>query len=152
MKEKVLFICVHNSARSQMAEEYLRKLASDRFEVESAGLEPGTINPLVVEVLKEEGIDITGKKTNSVFEFYKEGRRYHYVITVCSKEASERCLPVCFRVHAPLPAACPSQAVRQDPMLWIPEQPEQKGASRPLPGVARGTRRNGGYPRRTIPC
>jgi arsenate reductase len=91
MKEKVLFICVHNSARSQMAEEYLRKLASDRFEVESAGLEPGTINPLVVEVLKEEGIDITGKKTNSVFEFYKEGRRYHYVITVCSKEASERC-------------------------------------------------------------
>ena len=91
MKEKVLFICVHNTARSQMAEEYLRKLASDRFEVESAGLEPGTINPLVVEVLKEEGIDITGKKTNSVFEFYKEGRRYHYVITVCSKEASERC-------------------------------------------------------------
>ena len=91
MKEKVLFICVHNSARSQMAEEYLRKFASDRFEVESAGLEPGTINPLVVEVLKEEGIDITGKKTNSVFEFYKEGRRYHFVITVCSKEASERC-------------------------------------------------------------
>ena len=91
MKEKVLFICVHNSARSQMAEEYLRKFASDRFEVESAGLEPGTINPLVVEVLKEEGIDITGKKTNSVFEFYREGRRYHYVITVCSKEASERC-------------------------------------------------------------
>ena len=91
MRQRELVICVHNSARSQMAEEYLRKLASDRFEVESAGLEPGTINPLVVEVLKEEGIDITGKKTNSVFEFYKEGRRYHYVITVCSKEASERC-------------------------------------------------------------
>jgi arsenate reductase len=91
MKEKILFICVHNSARSQMAEEYLRKFAGDRFEVESAGLEPGTINPLVVGVLKEEGIDISGKKTNSVFEFYQEGRRYHYVITVCSKEASERC-------------------------------------------------------------
>jgi arsenate reductase len=91
MKEKVLFICVHNSARSQMAEEYLRKFASERFEVESAGLEPGTINPLVAEVLQEEGIDITGKKTNSVFEFFKEGRRYRYVITVCSKEASERC-------------------------------------------------------------
>jgi arsenate reductase len=91
MKEKVLFICVHNSARSQIAEEYLRKFAADRFEVESAGLEPGVINPLVIEVLKEEEIDITGKKTNSVFEFYQEGRRYHYVITVCSKEASERC-------------------------------------------------------------
>jgi arsenate reductase len=91
MQEKVLFVCVHNGSRSQMAEEYLRKFASDRFEVESAGLEPGTINPLVVEVLKEEGIDITGKKTNSVFEFYQENRRYHYVITVCSREASERC-------------------------------------------------------------
>jgi arsenate reductase len=74
-----------------MTEEYLRKFASDRFEAESAGLEPGTINPLVVEVLKEEGIDITGKKTNSVFEFYQEGRRYHCVITMCSKETSERC-------------------------------------------------------------
>jgi arsenate reductase len=91
MKEKVLFICVHNSARSQMAEEYLRKIAGDRFEVESAGIEPGTINPLVVEVLKEEGVDISRKKTNSVFEFYKDGRSYHYVITVCSREASERC-------------------------------------------------------------
>lgn len=91
MKEKVLFICVHNSARSQMAEEYLRKFAADRFKTESAGLEPGTINPLVAEVLKEDGIDISQKSTNSVFEFYKEGRRYHYVITVCSKEAEERC-------------------------------------------------------------
>lgn len=97
MKEKVLFICVHNSARSQMAEEYLKKFAPDRFEVESAGLEPGTINPLAAEVLNEEGINITSKKTNSVFEFFREGRRYHYVITVCSKEASERC-PVFPRV------------------------------------------------------
>ena len=91
MKERALFICVHNSARSQMAEEYLRKFAADRFEAESAGLEPGTINPLVAEVMKEEGIDISRKKTNSVFDFYREGRRYHYVIAVCSKEAEERC-------------------------------------------------------------
>ncbi len=91
MKEKVLFICVHNSARSQMAEEYLKKIAGDRFEVESAGLAPGTINPMVAEVLKEEGIDISRKKTNSVFDLYKQGRSYHYVITVCSREASERC-------------------------------------------------------------
>ena len=91
MKRRVLFICVHNSARSQMAEEYLKKLAADRFEVESAGLEPGTVNPLVAEVLKEDGIDVSGKQTHSVFEYYKEGRRYHYVITVCSREAAERC-------------------------------------------------------------
>jgi arsenate reductase len=89
--ERVLFICVHNSARSQMAEAYLKKFAGDRFEPESAGLEPGTLNPLVVEVMKEEGIDLSGKQTNSVFEFYREGRLYSYVITVCSKEAEERC-------------------------------------------------------------
>ena len=89
--ERVLFICVHNSARSQMAEAYLKRFGGDRFEVESAGLEPGAINPLVVEVMKEEGIDLAGKKTNSEFEFFKEGRLYDYVITVCSKEAEERC-------------------------------------------------------------
>ncbi len=89
--EKVLFICVHNSARSQMAEAYLRKYGRKRFAVESAGLEPGTINPLVVEVMKEEGIDLSGKSTNSVYDYYREGRSYDYVITVCSKDAAERC-------------------------------------------------------------
>ena len=90
-KVKVLVICVHNSARSQMGEEYIRKYGGDLFEVESAGLEPGTLNPLVVEVLQEEGIDITGKKTQSAFDLYNAGRSYDYVITVCSKEAQERC-------------------------------------------------------------
>lgn len=90
-KEKVLVICVHNSARSQMGEEYIRKYGGDIFEVESAGLEPGELNPLVVDVLKEEGIDITGKKTQSAFDLYKAGKSYDYVITVCSKEAHERC-------------------------------------------------------------
>jgi len=89
--EKVLFICVHNSARSQMAEAYLRKYGGKRFAVESAGLEPGTINPLVVELMKEEGIDLSGKSTNSVYDYYREGRSYDYVITVCSKDAAERC-------------------------------------------------------------
>jgi arsenate reductase len=89
--QKVLFVCVHNSARSQMAEAYLRKYGESRFVAESAGLEPGTINPLVVEVMKEEGIDLSGNQTNSVYEFYKEGRSYDYVITVCSKDAAERC-------------------------------------------------------------
>ena len=55
---KVLFLCVHNSARSQMAEAYLKKFGGDKFQVESAGLEPGNLNPLAVEVMKEDGIDI----------------------------------------------------------------------------------------------
>lgn len=89
--KKVLFICVHNSARSQMAEELLRKYAGEKVVTESAGLEPGKLNPLAVEVLKEEGIDISAKETRSVFDLHKQGKKYNYVITVCSKEAEERC-------------------------------------------------------------
>jgi len=104
-KKKVLFVCVHNSARSQMAEEFLKQIAGDRFEAESAGLEPGEVHPLTVTVLQEAGIDILGKKTNSAFDFFKQGRRYHYVVTVCSTEAEEKC-PVypgtLQRLHWPL--------------------------------------------------
>ncbi len=91
MKKKVLFVCIHNSARSQMAEEMLRKLGGGKFEVESAGIEPGKLNPIVIEVLKEEGIDITGKPTKAVFELYKNGNYYNYVITVCDEASAERC-------------------------------------------------------------
>lgn len=90
-KKKVLFICVHNSARSQMAEAFLKQITGDRFEVESAGLEPGRLNPVVVEVMKEAGIDISGNKTKSVFEFYKQGRQYDYVITVCDESQAGAC-------------------------------------------------------------
>ena len=90
-KSKVLFICVHNSARSQMAEAFLRKYGGDRFEVESAGLEPGTLNPIVVEAMKEVGIDISENKTKSVFDMFKEGKVFQYVITVCDESQSERC-------------------------------------------------------------
>ena len=90
-KIKVLFVCVHNSARSQMAEEYLRRAASDLFDVESAGLEPGTLNPLVVELLLEEGIDIRGKQTRAVGDLYRSGSTFDYVVTVCSREAEEKC-------------------------------------------------------------
>ena len=89
-KQKVLFVCIHNSARSQMAEALLRRLAGDRFEVESAGLDPGNVNPLAVEALGDLGIDISAKKTQSVFDLYKQGRVFQYVIAVCD-EASERC-------------------------------------------------------------
>jgi arsenate reductase (thioredoxin) len=90
-KKKVLFVCVHNSARSQMAEAFLKKYGGDLFEVESAGLEPGKLNPLVIEVMKEVGIDISQNKTKSVFDFYKQGRQYDYVITVCDQSQSESC-------------------------------------------------------------
>ena len=101
-KMKVLFVCIHNSGRSQMAEELLRKMAGDRFEVESAGFEPGKLNPIVVESLKEDGIDITGKQTKAVFDLFKKGKHYSYVITVCDESNAERC-PIfpglCQRVH-----------------------------------------------------
>jgi arsenate reductase len=87
----VLCLCVHNSARSQMAEAYFRRFASDLVTVESAGLEPGVLNPLVVRALAEDGIDIAGKRTQDVFSLYKAGRTYRYVVTVCSREAAERC-------------------------------------------------------------
>lgn len=90
-KTKVLFLCIHNSARSQMAEAFLKKHGGDGFLVESAGLEPGVLNPVVVEAMKEVGIDISGNTTNSVFTFVKEGRSYDYVITVCDESSAERC-------------------------------------------------------------
>lgn len=88
---KVLFLCVHNSARSQMAEAFLKKYASDSFEADSAGLEPGKLNPYVVRAMAEVGIDISQNRTKSAFELYKAGRAFQVVVTVCSKEAAERC-------------------------------------------------------------
>lgn len=88
---KVLFLCIHNSARSQMAEAYLKKFGGNLFDVESAGLEPGTLNPLAVQVMLEDGIDISLNPTNDVFEFFNQGKTFRYVITVCDKNASDRC-------------------------------------------------------------
>ncbi|MDP3177297.1 MAG: arsenate reductase ArsC [Spirochaetaceae bacterium] len=88
---KVLFLCVHNSARSQMAEAFLKKHGGGRFEVESAGLEPGKLNPYVVRAMAEAGIDISGNPTKSVFDLFKDKKVFQVVITVCSKEAAERC-------------------------------------------------------------
>ena len=90
-KIKVLFVCVHNSARSQMSEAFINHYFGDRFEAESAGLEPGKLNPIVVDVMKQIGIDISGNKTKSVFDYFKRGKMYRYVITVCDKTAAERC-------------------------------------------------------------
>jgi len=90
-KTRVLFVCVHNSARSQMAEALLKKIAGDKFEVESAGLEPGTLNPLAVEAMKEIGIDISQNRTKSVKDFFEQGKHYDYVITLCDASQSNKC-------------------------------------------------------------
>ncbi|HEY4965691.1 MAG TPA: arsenate reductase ArsC [Puia sp.] len=88
---KVLFVCIHNLARSQMAEAFLKKWGSDRFIAESAGLEPGTMNPNVVIVMQEIGIDLSQKTTQGVFDLYKRGTTYDAVITVCDGASAERC-------------------------------------------------------------
>jgi arsenate reductase (thioredoxin) len=90
-KQRVLFICVHNSGRSQMAEAFLNHKAGDRFHAESAGLEPTSINPLVVEVMRERGIDLASKETRSVFQCYREGNLYDWVVTVCRESLESKC-------------------------------------------------------------
>lgn len=90
-KLKVLFVCIHNSARSQMAEAFLQTLGGERFEVNSAGMEPTSINPLVVEAMGEIGHDLSGKSTQSVFDLFKNGRLFDYVITVCDESSGQAC-------------------------------------------------------------
>ena len=91
MKKRVLFICGHNSARSQMAEAFLNQICGDVFEAHSAGLEPGKLNPIVVEVMQEIGIDLSGNQTKAVFDVFKSGKVFSYVITVCDETSAERC-------------------------------------------------------------
>lgn len=88
MKERVLFLCTHNSARSQMAEGLLRSMAGERFEVFSAGTEQTRVHPLAIEAMREIGIDISGHRSKTLDEW--SGRHFDYVITVCDR-ANESC-------------------------------------------------------------
>ena len=90
-KSRVLFVCIHNSARSQMAEALLNHFYGERFQAESAGLEPGKLNPMAVAAMADLGIDISQKATRDVFDLYKAGKTYQYVITVCDEASAERC-------------------------------------------------------------
>lgn len=85
---KVLFLCTGNSARSQMAEGYLRFIAGDKFEAMSAGIEPKGLNPLAVSAMQEIGIDISHQQSKDVVTLL--GQSIPYVITVCD-DAKERC-------------------------------------------------------------
>ena len=91
-KIRIVFICVHNSARSQMAEAMANRYHGDIIIAESAGFEPGRpLNKLAVEAMSEIGIDISGNSSKGVFELFKKGEMYGYVITVCDESTAERC-------------------------------------------------------------
>jgi arsenate reductase len=108
-KTRVLFLCTGNTARSQMAEAFLRKYGGDRFEAYSAGLEPSKINPYIYRVMEEVGLDLSGQRSKSISE-YMGKVHFGYLITVCAN-AEEKC-PAVFpgmgqRLHWPFddPAA-----------------------------------------------
>src|SRR5690606_5877704 len=85
---RVLFLCTHNSARSQMAEGLLRSIGGDRFEVHSAGSEQTEVRPLAIRAMADIDIDITGQRSKTMDEYL--GQQFDYVITVCDR-ANESC-------------------------------------------------------------
>lgn len=123
-KERVLFVCVHNSGRSQMAEAWLNHLCGDRYEAHSAGLEPGVLNPLVVDVMKEVGIDISHHTTKSVFDMVKAGKTFSYVITVCDQTSAERCpvfMGVTERIHWSFPDPAQVEGTHEEKLMKVRE-------------------------------
>jgi arsenate reductase (thioredoxin) len=88
-KERVLFLCTHNSARSQMAEGFLRTLYGDKYEAYSAGSEPTSLNSYVVKAMAEIGIDISAHRSKSINQFKK--KEFEYVVTMCDKAKEELC-------------------------------------------------------------
>ena len=87
-KKRILVLCTGNSARSQMAEEFLRHIAPDKFEVFSAGVKPAQVNPLAIKVMAEVGVDISKHRSKSAMEFI--GEKFDYVITICDN-AKQTC-------------------------------------------------------------
>ncbi len=90
-KKKVLFVCIHNSARSVMAETFVNQLCSEYFEAESAGIEPGTLNPVVREAMAEVGLDVSSHQPRAVSDVIARGQKFDFAITVCDETSAERC-------------------------------------------------------------
>ena len=90
-KKKVLFICIHNSGRSQIAQAYLAQYAGDRFEVESAGIEAGSLNPLVVRAMEEDGVSMEGHFAKKAKSLLAKKDSFDFIITVCDETSAERC-------------------------------------------------------------
>lgn len=90
-KSKILFVCIHNSARSVMAQAFVNQLCGDYFEAQSAGIEPGKLNPLVAEAMADIGIDVSNHQPRAVSDVLPSGQQFAYAITVCDETSAERC-------------------------------------------------------------
>jgi arsenate reductase len=121
-KKRILFICQHNSGRSQIAEAYLKKMVGEKVFIESAGFEPAeAVNPLVVEVMQEEGFDLSNKQPQSAFDLYKAGKLYDHVITVCH-DSEEKCplFPgITKRWHWPFPDPAKAQGSHEEKLKQV---------------------------------
>ena len=89
--QNIIFVCIHNSARSVMAEAFVNHLCGDKYHAQSAGIEPGTLNPLVVQVMAEIGIDVSTHQPRAVADVIASGQEFAYAITVCDETSAERC-------------------------------------------------------------
>jgi len=129
-KKKVLFLCFHNSARSQMAEGLLGALYGDRYEVYSAGVEASKVDPRAVKVMSEIGIDISGQRSKAMNEY--RGILFDLVVTVCDK-AKEIC-PICeVGLIAPAIAPASKEAIHRnfkDPAVAAGSEEDQIKAFR----------------------
>jgi len=124
MKKRVLFVCIHNSARSQMAESFLNQVCGDEFEAFSAGLEPGKLNPIVVEAMAEVGLDISRHQTKAVSDFVNAGKTFAHVITVCDETSAERCpifAGVAARLHWSFPDPSRFQGTHEEKLAQTRE-------------------------------
>ncbi|MFW6028434.1 MAG: arsenate reductase ArsC [bacterium] len=112
---RILFVCIHNSGRSQMAEAFVNRHGAGRFIAESAGCEPRPVHPGVIQVMQEIGYDLSAATSDSLFDFFRQGRLYEKVIYVCER-AAERDCPVFPGVRQVLhwPFDDPSQLVASD--------------------------------------
>lgn len=120
----ILFVCIHNSARSQMAEAFVNYSGLPGVKAESAGLEKGNLNPLVVDSMREIGIDISANQTKTVASMLEAGRSFDYVVTVCDGANGERC-PIFpgkgQRLHWDLPDPSALQGNREEVLPKIAE-------------------------------
>ena len=90
-KTRIMFVCIHNSARSQMCEAFVRHYGGERFDVHSSGIEAGKLNPLVVQAMAEIGISMEGQYAKPANEYIEKDEKFDYVVTVCDESSAERC-------------------------------------------------------------
>ena len=129
-RTKILFLCTHNSARSQMAEGLLRAMYADRYEAYSAGVEAARVDPRAITVMKELGIDISGQRSKSVEEF--QDTVFDLVVTVCDR-ARQACPIFSTRLESPTKSPRAKEGIHrsfEDPALATGSQEEQLEAFR----------------------